>query len=119
MWSERGAALRTLPRLRLARAAVFIGLAWAAAACTDPPTDINTNPKAPKDVPAEFLLPQAIRNSVQSAFGARQMLRHTEIWPQHFVQLQYPDEELGEVCVPGMASCWTGYCAGGLNDLQG
>ena len=81
-------------------------------------TKFNTNPDPPKDVPAEFLLPQAIQNSDQSAFGARQMLHHTGIWPQHFVQIQYPDEELREVRASGMESFWTGYDAGGLNDIQ-
>ena len=64
-------------RVRLALAAVGFGLPWVAAACTDGLTDINTNPNAPTDVPAGLLLPQAIQNTVQAAFGSGQMLHHT------------------------------------------
>ncbi len=97
---------------------MLVGLVWAGAACTEGLTDINTNPNAPTDVPAQFLLPQAIQNTVQAAFGTGQMLQHTGIWPQHFVQIQYPDEEQGQVRASSMESYWTGYYAGGLNDIQ-
>ncbi len=107
-----------IPGRRLARTAVFVGLVWAAASCTDGLTDINTNPNAPTDVPARFLLPQAIQNPVQAAFGTGQMLQHTGIWPQHFVQIQYPDEEQGEVRASSMESYWTRYYSGGLKDIQ-
>ena len=81
-------------------------------------TDINTNPNVPTDVPAELLLPQAIQNTVQAAFGTGQMMHHTGIWPQHFVQIQYPDEERGQVRASSMESYWTSYYSGGLKDIQ-
>ncbi len=108
----------TMLRTRLARAAVFVGLIWSAAACTDGLTDINTNPNAPTDVPAQFLLPQSIQNTVQAAMGTSQMLQHTGIWPQHFVQIQYPDEEQGQVRASRMEAYWTGYYVGGLKDIH-
>ncbi len=105
-------------RTRLAHVAAFVGLVWTAAACTDGLTDINTNPNAPTDVPAQFLLPQSIQNTVQAAFGTGQMLQHTGLWPQHFVQIQYPEEEQGQVRASGMEAYWTGYYSGGLKDVQ-
>ncbi len=108
----------TMLRTRLARAAVFVGLVWTAAACTDGLTDINTNPNAPTDVPAQFLLPQAIQQAVTLTFGSGLMSSHTSIWPQHFVQLQYADEEQGAVRIASMDAFWDGYYAGGLKDIQ-
>ena len=109
--------MNTMSRTRLARASVLVGLAWATA-CSEALTDINTNPNAPSDVGPQFLLPQSIQGSVQSAFGTGQMLQHTGIWPQHFVQIQYPDEEQGQVRASSMEGFWGGYYAGGLNDIE-
>lgn len=102
----------------LTRAALLVGLVWAAGACDDGLTDVNNNPNAPTDVPAEFLLPQAIQSSVQMTLGAGLMLQHTGIWPQHFVQLQYPDEESGQVRADRMEFYWQTYYAGALKDIQ-
>ena len=108
---------KKMMRNKLARVAVLVGLVWAVSAC-DSLTEINENPNAPTDVGPQFLLPQAIQNSVQPAFGAGQYLSHTGIWPQHIVQLQYPDEELGEVRSSRMEGYWTGYFTGPLRDIQ-
>lgn len=101
-----------------ARVALLVGLVWAAGACDDGLTEINQNPNAPTDVPVDFLLPQAIQSSVQQTFGAGLMLQHTGIWPQHFVQIQYPDEETGTVRASRMEGYWTTYYAGSLKDIQ-
>ena len=105
-------------RTRATRTAVVAGLAWAVASCTEGLTEINVNPNAPTDVPAQFLLPQAIQNSVQQTFGAGQMLQHTGVWPQHFVQIQYPSEEQGQVRASRMEDYWSGFYSGGLKDIQ-
>ena len=104
-------------RNKLARVAVLVGLVWAVSAC-DSLTEINENPNAPTDVGPQFLLPNAIQNAVQSAFGGSQFQSHTAIWPQHFVELQYPDEELGEVRSSRMEIYWTNYFIGPLKDIQ-
>ena len=104
-------------RNKLARVAVLVGLVWAVSAC-DSLTEINEDPNAPTDVGPQFLLPQAIQNAVQPAFGAGQYLSHTGIWPQHIVQLQYPDEEQGILRPSRMEGYWTGYYAGPLRDIQ-
>ena len=69
-------------------------------------------------MPAQFLLPQSVQNIVQAAFGTGQMLQHTGLWPQHFVQIQYPEEEQGQVRAERMEIYWTGYFTGGLKDAQ-
>jgi hypothetical protein len=46
------------------------------------------------------------------------MLQHTSIWPQQFVQLQYPDEERGNVRASRLEGYWTGYYTGPLADIQ-
>ena len=102
----------------IAKRALVAGLVLALAACDDGLTDINTNPNAPTDVGAEFLLPQSIRGAVEATFGAGQMLSHTAIWPQQAVQLQYPDEEEGSVRASRMQSYWNNFYVGPLMDVQ-
>ena len=105
-------------RKKLACAALLVGLVWAGSAC-DSLTDVNDNPNAPTDVPARYLLPQAIRASVRDgAFGNWQMLSHSGIWPQHFVEIQYPDEEQGLVRPGNMEAFWSNYYSGPLKDVQ-
>lgn len=99
-------------------AALAFGLALAVSACDQGLTDINENPNQPTAVPVEFLLPTAIQSSVQAAMGSWQMLSHTNIWPQHTVQIQYPDEERGIVRPANMDGLWQGYYTGGLQDIK-
>lgn len=101
----------------LARAALLTGLVMAVGACDDI-TEVNANPNAPEDVPADFLMAQSIQSSVTQTFGAVMMLSHTTIWPQQTVQIQYPDEEIGYVRPARMEAYWTGYYAGSLKDVQ-
>ena len=108
---------KKMMRNKIASAALLVGLVWAVTAC-DNLTEINEDPNAPTDVGPQFLLPQAIQASVQQAFGTGQMLQHFSIWSQHFVQLQYPDEELGEVRSSRMEAYWNGYFIGPLKDIQ-
>jgi hypothetical protein len=105
-------------RKSLARVAALALMACAVGACDTDLTDLNDNPNAPTDVPVDFLLAQSIQTGVQQTFGAGQMLQHTSIWPQHFVQIQYPDEETGQVRASRMEGYWTTYYAGALKDIQ-
>lgn len=102
----------------LIHGALVLGLVFAAAGCEDGLTEANENPNAPTDVGAQFLLPQAMRASVEAAFGGGQMLSHTAIWPQHAVQIQYPDEEVGQVRPDRMQGYWNAAYAGPLKDVQ-
>ena len=105
-------------RAMLTKRVLVAGLVLVMSACDEGLTEINLNPNAPTDVGAQFLLPQAIRASVEATFGSSQMLSHTAIWPQHAVQLQYPDEEEGIVRASSMQAYWDGYYAGSLADIQ-
>lgn len=105
-------------RIGLARGALLVGLLWAVSACDSGLTEVNENPNAPTDVPPGFLLAQSIQSAVQQTFGGSQFQSHTAIWPQHFVELQYPDEEQGLVRADRMDAYWQVYYAGGLNDIQ-
>jgi len=103
---------------RVAAAALVVGLVWAAGGCSDGLTDINKDPNQPTVVPVEFLLPNAIRATVEGVYGSWQLLSHTSIWPQHTCQLQYPDEERGQVRPGNMDGFWSGFYTGGLKDIQ-
>lgn len=105
-------------RHHLTRVALLFGLVMAVGACDQGLTDLNDNPNSPADVQVEYLLAQSIQTGVQQTFGAGQMLQHTSIWPQHFVQIQYPDEETGFVRADRMEGYWTTYYADALRDVQ-
>jgi hypothetical protein len=104
-------------RTNIARAVLLVGLFWAASAC-DTLTEINENPNAPVDVTANFLLPQSIQNAVTQAMHGALYQSHTGIWPQHLVELQYPDEEQGEVRDSRMDAYFQTFYTGGLKDIQ-
>jgi hypothetical protein len=103
---------------QISRSALLLGLAWSISACDDGLTEINENPNAPTDVPAEFLLPQAIRTGVTTSFGATMMLSHTGVFAGQVSQIQYPDEETGLVRPGTMGSFWDSYYVGPLKDAQ-
>jgi hypothetical protein len=103
---------------RLSRGALALGLAWSVGACDDGLTEINEDPNAPTDVPAEFLLPQAIQAGVSTTFGATMMLSHTGVFAQQVSQIQYPDEETGLVRPSTMDAFWSNYYVGPLKDIQ-
>ena len=107
-------------RTTIARAALLVGLFWAASACGlgESLTDINENPNAPTDVTANFLLPQAIRAGVEQGMHGALFQSHTGIWAQHLVELQYPDEEQGEVRASRMDAYFQNFYTGSLKDIQ-
>lgn len=100
------------------RSALVLGLAWSMTACDDGLTEVNDDPNAPTDVPAQFLLPQAIRSGVELSFGATMQLSHTGVFAQQVSQIQYADEEQGIVRPSTMDAYWAGYYVGPLQDIQ-
>jgi len=104
-------------RKNIARAALLVGLLWAVSAC-EGLTDLNENPNAPTDVTAGFLLPQAIQSGVTQGMHGALYQSHTGIWPQHLVELQYPDEEQGEVRDARMDGYFQTFYTGPLKDIQ-
>ncbi|MGH7462011.1 MAG: SusD/RagB family nutrient-binding outer membrane lipoprotein, partial [Longimicrobiales bacterium] len=88
-------------------------------ACVEDLTDVNQNPNAPTDVGPEFLLPQSIQVAVEQSFGSGLgMLSHTMIWPQQGVEIQYPDEEQGNVRPSSMQDYWDTYYSQSLQDIR-
>ncbi|MGD2153436.1 MAG: SusD/RagB family nutrient-binding outer membrane lipoprotein [Gemmatimonadales bacterium] len=107
-----------MKRIHVARAALVVGLIWAVSAC-DSLTDINTNPNSPTDVGPGLLLPNAIRNGIEGgAYSNWQAYSHTGPWAYHVVEIQYPDEERGNVRPGNMDGFWDGYYTGPLMDIQ-
>ncbi len=104
-------------RINIARVALLVGLVWAVSAC-DPLTEVNENPNAPTDVTANFLLPQALRAGVEQGMHGALFQSHTGIWPQQLVELQYPDEEQGEVRDARMDAYFQNFYIGSLKDIQ-
>ncbi|MGH7699882.1 MAG: SusD/RagB family nutrient-binding outer membrane lipoprotein [Gemmatimonadales bacterium] len=91
------------------------GLVLAIGACSEGLGSINRDPNAPTDVGAQFLLPQAIRVPLD---GTRMPLAHASIWSQHTAQIQYPDEEQGNVRPEAIQEFWDSFYAGPLKDIQ-
>jgi hypothetical protein len=102
----------------MTRAASLVALALAVGACEEGLTDLNVNPNQPTDVGAQYLLPQAIRGAVENTFDSWMMFHHTSIWAQQTVQIQYPDEETGQVRPGVIQGFWDAYYAGSLQDIQ-
>ncbi len=101
-----------------ARGVLVAGLVLVTTACADGLVEVNDNPNAPTDVGAEFLLPQSIRSAVENSFDSWMMFHHASIWAQQTVQIQYPDEETGQVRPGNMQAFWTTFYSGPLQDIQ-
>jgi hypothetical protein len=97
---------------------VTLAAALSFTAACDDLTSLNNNPNAPDDVSPEFLLPNAIRAGVELTHGGAAMLSHWAIWPQHVVELQYPDEETGLVRPDRMDAYWNHMYSVPLADVQ-
>lgn len=100
------------------RSALVLGLAWSMTACDDGLTEVNEDPNAPTDVPAQFLLPQAIRAGVEMTFDQWMQLSHSGVFAQHVSEIQYADEERGNVRPSNMDAFWANYYVGPLQDIQ-
>lgn len=102
----------------LARGALLLTLSMGVAACDEGLTEVNQDPNAPTDVPAQYLLPQAIRSGVENTFDSWMNLSHTSVWAHHDAEIQYPDEEEGQVRPGNMEAFWSSYYTGPLKDAQ-
>jgi len=103
---------------RFARGALAVGLIAALSACDQGLTEVNVDPNAPTDVGPAYLMPQAMQGAVAQTYGGWVLLSHVNLWPQQLVELQYPDEEKGQVRPANMQGFWNTYYAGPLTDVQ-
>ena len=103
---------------RIARGALAIALITGFMACDQGLTKVNVDPNAPTDVGPAYLMPRAIQSAVAQTYGSWVLLSHVNIWPQQLVEIQYPDEERGQVRPGNMQGFWDSYYAGPLTDVQ-
>ena len=71
----------------------LVALSVSAAAC-DGLTDLNTDPNAPLDVPARFLLTEGQRDAAARLLGSTFNVGYGEVLAQHLAQIQYAEEDL-------------------------
>ncbi len=98
-------------------AAAILGVALSTGACDKGLADVNDNPNAPTDVPAQYLLPNAIQQTVE--FGGQNTwitLEMTGIFVQHWAKIQYTEEDQYELRDAIINNLWNGVYAGPLKD---
>jgi hypothetical protein len=114
---------RKLMNIMRCRLVLPLLAALAAGGCEDGLTDINRNPNAPEQVPANYLLAGGIWNTVVSGGSAGShntwtMLYHTSLWPQHVAQPVYFSEDR-YTPRPGIPDqIWQNAYSSALTDLQ-
>ncbi len=98
-------------------AALLVGVALSSAACDKGLADVNDNPNAPTDVPAQYLLPNAIQQTVE--FGGQNTwitLEMTGIFVQHWAKIQYTEEDQYELRDATINNLWNAMYSGPMKD---
>lgn len=103
---------------RTLSAAVVAAFALGASACDDGLAEINENPNAPTDVPAQYLLPMAIQTTVEQFYGQWFNLEFAGLFAQHWAKIQYIEEDLYNLRPATIDGWWTTLYAGSLKDWQ-
>ena len=98
--------------------AVIAALALGASGCDDGLADINENPNAPTDVPAQYLLPQAIQSTVEQFYGQWFNLEFAGLFAQHWGKIQYTEEDRYLLRPAVVDGWWSALYAGSLKDWQ-
>jgi hypothetical protein len=99
--------------------AALIALLVSASACDNGLAGLNDNPNAPTDVDAAFLLPQALKSTIE--YGNQNTwftLEFTGSFVQHWAKIQYTDEDRYELRPNVVENFWSGFYAGALTDWQ-
>jgi hypothetical protein len=106
-------------------ALILIAATMSSSACDEELADLNENPNAPTDVPAEFLLPTAILGTAeigtaQSGSGALAgtwfTLEFTGLFGQHWAKIQYTTEDQYLLRENVINSFWNNFYSAPLND---
>ncbi len=98
--------------------AMIAAFALGASACDDGLAELNENPNAPTDVPAQYLLPQAIQSTVEQFYGQWFNLEFAGLFTQHWAKIQYLEEDLYELRPATIDGWWTTLYASSLKDWQ-
>lgn len=80
-------------------------------------TDLNANPNAPSHVTPQFLFPNAVTDVVSRARGGSLDLTLTSLWAQHIAMDRFTDEDTYSIRPDNINGYWSGFYAGGLQDL--
>ncbi|NIU78542.1 MAG: hypothetical protein GWN71_34815, partial [Gammaproteobacteria bacterium] len=107
-----------MKRNTLLTATVLLGAALATSACDEGLADINENPNAPKDVPAQVILPQAIQGTVEEIYGNWFNLEFTGLFAQHWAKIQYVEEDQYDLRPASISNWWEDLYARDLKDWQ-
>lgn len=99
-------------------AAVIAAFALGASACDDGLAELNENPNAPTDVPAQYLLPQATQSTIEMVHGAGFNLTFTGLFAQHWGKIQYTEEDLYILRPETIDAWWNAFYANSLKDWQ-
>ena len=84
-------------RYTLLTATVLLATTVFTAACDKGLADINENPNAPTDVPAQYLMPEVTRSTVEQIYYNWFNLEFTGLFAQHYAKIQYVEEDQYEL----------------------
>ncbi len=101
--------MRTLKLLKVPAAVALAGAILVG--CTEDFAGINTNPNAPTDVNAEFLVSSAMRDAASQVLGNNFL----NLWAQHTSRIEYAWD--GRYDVRDYSGTWTAYYAGPMQDF--
>ena len=104
---------------RCLAAGLIMAIGLGVSGCTDDFTGINTNPNAPTDVGAQYLLPAGIVNAVTSLLGTGFDRGTASVWVQHYARLQYGSIDRYEIDGSFSDGLWAGLYTGALVDFDG
>lgn len=107
-----------MKRMKTLSVAAVTALALGAGACDDGLADLNNNPNAPTDVPAQYILPSAIQTTVERAYGQWFNLEFAGLFSQQWAKIQYAEEDRFELRPGVVDGWWNDYYAVDLADWQ-
>jgi hypothetical protein len=102
-------------KLSLSAAALVL---VTAVACKTDLTALNQNPNSPTTAPAGPLFTSATRSGVQTMWNSFNTLSMTELFAQHIAQIQYIDEDRGQIRPATLNNLFNGLYVGPLEDYQ-
>lgn len=80
-------------------------------------TSVNNNPNAPSSVQPTLLFPSAVTDVVGRARGGSFDLTLTSLWAQQIAMDRFTDEDRYSIRPDNINGYWSGFYAGGLQDL--
>lgn len=95
-----------------------LALALAVGACGEDLTEVNQNPNGPLDVPAQNLLAHALEDALDGSLVYNFNLDLTELWVQHFAEIQYAEEDVFQFRSQSVNGDWTEWYHDVLMDLE-